>query len=197
MKKAHILNGEAVVDGIVIEKAIVSNPEKIAISKYHIEAGMVHGEQKRYREALKKVKRKLKEDQRRILDELGNTEADILQSHIMIMEDPFFTDEVPSLISSKKRNAEWVIVAGLHTYLETFRNIDNIYFKERGRDIEDVSMRIIKTLQGEAGSDLIKDFEGVLVVRELVPSMIMYIDTEKIKGIVSEVGSCKGCHLKN
>jgi phosphotransferase system enzyme I (PtsI) len=189
MKKAHILSGEAVVDGIVIEKAIVSNPEKIAISKYHIKAGMVHGEQKRYREALKKVKRILKEDQRRILDELGNTEADILQSHIMIMEDPFFTDEVPSLISSKKRNAEWVIVEGLHTYLETFRNIDNIYFKERGRDIEDVSMRIIKTLQGEAGSDLIKDFEGVLVVRELVPSMIMYIDTEKIKGIVSEVGS--------
>jgi phosphotransferase system enzyme I (PtsI) len=189
MKKAHILSGEAVVDGIVIEKAIVSNPEKIAISKYHIKASMVHGEQKRYREALKKVKRILKEDQRRILEELGNTEADILQSHIMITEDPFFTDEVPSLISSKKRNAEWVIVEGLHTYLETFRNIDNIYFKERGRDIEDVSMRIIKTLQGEAGSDLIKDFEGVLVVRELVPSMIMYIDTEKIKGIVSEVGS--------
>ncbi len=189
MKKTHILSGEAVVDGIAIQRAIVSNPEKLSISKYHIKAGMIHSEQKRYREALKKVKRVLKDDQRRILEELGNTEADILQSHIMITEDPFFTDEVPSLISSKKKNAEWVIVEGLHTYLETFRNIDNIYFKERGRDIEDVSMRIIKTLQGDKGSDLIKDLEGVLVVRELVPSMIMYINTEKIKGIVSEVGS--------
>jgi phosphotransferase system enzyme I (PtsI) len=189
MKKSLILSGETVVDGIVIEKAIVSNPEKISITKCRIKAGMVHGEQKRYREALKKVKKILKEDQRRILDELGNTEADILQSHIMITQDPFFTDEVPSLISSNKKNAEWVIVEGLHTYLETFRNIDNIYFKERGRDIEDVSLRIIKTLQGDMGSNLIKDREGVLVVRELVPSMIIYIDTEKIKGIVSEFGS--------
>jgi phosphotransferase system enzyme I (PtsI) len=96
---------------------------------------------------------------------------------------------VPTLIVNRKRNVEWIIMEGLNTFLETFKNIDNIFFKERGRDIEDVSLRIIQHLMGIEGSDLFKDSEGVLVVNELVPSMITHIDTDKIRGIVSEVGS--------
>ncbi len=189
MKNVRILRGDGVVDGIAIENAIVSDPGKMTIPKYHIRPSDLHKELRRYRHALRAVKKKLIEDQQRILKDLGTSEAEILKSHIMIMQDPFFTDEVPATIIGKKRNAEWVVMEGLKTFLETFKNIDNIFFKERGRDIEDVSLRIIKTLKGEGGTDLIKDFEGILIVGELIPSMIMYIDTNKIRGIVSEIGS--------
>jgi phosphotransferase system enzyme I (PtsI) len=189
VRNLRILRGDGVVDGIVRDRAVVIDPDKIDIPKYHIRVHGVHAELKRYRHALRAVKKDLLEDQRRILNDLGTDEADILKSHILITQDPFFTDEVASTISGKRRNAEWVVMDGMHTFLETFKNIDNIFFKERGRDIEDVSMRIIRTLKGDEGSLLIKDQRGILIVGELVPSMIMYIDTDMIRGIVSEVGS--------
>jgi phosphotransferase system enzyme I (PtsI) len=189
MRGYRILRGDGVVDGIEIDRAVVSDPERITVPKYHVKPSALSSELRRYRLALRAVRKKLIDDQHRILEELGTNEADIFKSHILITHDPFFTDEVPSIISSRKRNAEWVIRDGLNNLLETFKNIDNIFFKERGRDIEDVSLRILRILKGEEGTDLIKDLEGILVVGELVPSMIMYIDTKKIKGIVSEIGS--------
>jgi phosphotransferase system enzyme I (PtsI) len=189
MRSLHILRGDGVVDGIEIDRAVVSDPGKISVPQYHVRPQALGSELKRYRQALRAVRKKLIDDQQRIRRDLGTNEADILKSHILITQDPFFADEVPSIISNRKRNAEWVVRDGLNKLLETFKNIDNIFFKERGRDIEDVSLRIIRNLKGEEGTDLIKDLNGILLVNELVPSMIMYIDTKKIKGIVSEIGS--------
>ncbi len=189
MNKGNIIHGEGIVDGIVLDKAIISNPEKFIVSNRSIPADAVSGELLRYRKALLAVRRRLADDHRRILSELGSAEADILQSHLMITKDPFFTDEVPFLISRKRRNAEWIIMDGLKSFLETFKNIDNIYLKERGRDIEDVSLRIIKSMSGQKVSDLMKDLQGILVVKEFVPSMIISIDTKKVTGLISEMGS--------
>jgi len=188
-EKRNILRGDGVVDGIVLDKAIVYNPEKISIPKTKLHDESVADEIKRYKKALGIVKRRLKSDQKKILNEIGHSEADILQSHIVITEDPFFTNDVPFQIAQKKRNAEWVIMDGLKSFLDTFKNIDNIYFKERGRDIEDVSLRITRRLKNEDGHAVVKDLKGILVVTELIPSMIMYINTERVKGIVSEMGS--------
>jgi phosphoenolpyruvate-protein kinase (PTS system EI component) len=43
-----------------------------------------------------------------------------VQSHILITQDPFIVEEVPAHIMSRKMNAEWVIMEGLNTFLETF-----------------------------------------------------------------------------
>jgi phosphotransferase system enzyme I (PtsI) len=189
MKNMRVLRGDGVVEGIVLGTAQVSNPGKISIPKRHVRARDIRNELRRYHRALRAVKKRLTGDHQRILTEVGAAEAGILQSHILITQDPFFAEEVPTLIMNRKRNVEWIIMEGLSTFLETFKNIDNIFFKERGRDIEDVSLRIIQHLMGIEGSDLYKDSEGVLVMHELVPSMITHIDTDKIRGIVSEVGS--------
>jgi phosphotransferase system enzyme I (PtsI) len=189
MTNGRILRGDGVVDGIALDSAVVSDPEKIAIPKYHVRVREVHRELNRYRHALRSVKKRLREDQHRVASELGTDEADILKTHILITQDPFFMDEVPATIAAKRRNAEWVIKEGLNNFLKTFKNIDNIFFKERGRDIEDVSLRVIRSLMGEKDADQVKDFRGILVVNELVPSMIMHIDTDRIRGIVAETGS--------
>jgi len=184
-----IIRGDGVVNGIVTDKAIVYNPGKISIPKIRLDPAHVSDEIKRYKKALSTVKRRLKLDQKSLIDSIRGSEADILQSHIMITQDPFFKEEVPQQIAQLKRNAEWIIMDGLNTVLDTFKNIDNIYLKERGRDIEDVSLRVIRRLTNQEGHALVREFEGILVVKELIPSMIMYIDTEKIRGIVSEMGS--------
>lgn len=188
MKKSVILRGDGIVDGILFDRAFVYNPENMTIPQFSIQKGSIDSEIDRYKKGLNTVKRHLKKDKMRVQSELGRTEADIFQSHIVITEDPFFTKEIPELIRDRMRNSEWIIFDGLNKYIDTFTNLDDLFFKERVRDIEDVSMRIIKELLEGKVSDKIKEIEGILVVKELSPSMIIQINPKKIKGIVSEYG---------
>ncbi len=184
-----IIRGDGVVNGIVMDKAIVYNPGKISIPKIRLVPDRVSDEITRYKKALIDVKTQIELDQKSLIESIRESEADILQSHIMITRDPFFTEEVPQQIAQLRRNAEWIIMDRLNAVLDTFRNIDNIYLKERGRDIEDVSLRVIRRLTNQEGYALVRKLEGILVAKELIPSMIMYIDTDKIRGIVLEMGS--------
>jgi len=188
VKKNIILRGEGIVDGILYKTAFVYSPEKIIVPQKSLDKNEVAREIERYRNCLKHVKRQLDKDRMRVKNELGRSEAEIFQSHIVITEDPFFTSEVPLLIQEKKRNSEWIIFEGLTTYMDTFNSLDNVYFRERLRDIEDVSMRIIHALQDEKETDILKGVEGILVVKELIPSMITQINTRKVKGIIAEFG---------
>jgi len=188
MKKSIIIRGDGIVNGVAIEKIFVYNPEEIIIPQRSLQKNQIEPEIERYFKALHDVREQLEKDRIRVQSELGRLEADIFQSHIVITEDPFFTTEVPGIIEKKKRNAEWVIYEGLKPYMETFANLDNVYMKERIRDIEDVSTRIINTLQEEKESEIMKEIGGILVVKELVPSMVIHITSTKIKGIISEYG---------
>jgi phosphotransferase system enzyme I (PtsI) len=188
VKKSILLRGEGIVDGIVIEKAYVYIPEKMTVPRKELPDHKVQVEIDRFKETLARVKTQLEQDKKRVLNELGQTEADIFQSHILITKDPFFTEEVPKQIENLKTNAEWIIVNGLKSFTETFAMLDDEFFRERVRDIEDVSMRIIKNLKKEKESKSIKLIEGILVVNELIPSMIAKINPRKIKGILAEFG---------
>jgi len=171
-----------------LERAFVYNPEKISIPQQDISQDEVEHEIARYREALNKVKLQLEEEKTRVRDQLGRTEPDIFSSHIMITEDPFFIDEVPSLISAKRKNAAWIITEGLSVYINTFKEIDDTFFRERDRDIEDVAWRVVRALIKEKETDILLRTRGIFVVRELTPSMLMRINPRKVKGIISESG---------
>jgi len=188
MKKSFIIKGDAIVDGIVIDRIFLYNPQEIVIPKKMLQTAQIESELERFQTALQEVRTQLEKDKMRVQAELGRQEADIFQSHIMITEDPFFTSEVPLMIEKEKINAEWVIYEGLKPYVETFNRIENEYMKERIRDIEDVSTRIINTLQEKKEVKSVKRGRGVLVLKELVPSMITLINTKKVKAIVSEYG---------
>jgi phosphotransferase system enzyme I (PtsI) len=188
VKKSVLVRGDAVVDGVVIDRVFVYNPAAIVIPERMLTDGQASTEVQRFRLALGRVREQLERDKVRVQNELGRQEADIFQSHIMIAADPFFTTEVPGMIEEEKKNAEWIIYEGLKPYVETFNSLDNEYLKERIRDIEDVSTRIINTLQEEKAEKTMKQKRGILVLKELVPSMIAHIDSRKVKAIVAELG---------
>ncbi len=192
MKKSNVslvIRGDGIVEGIVFGNALVYTPEKLQVPKYFINDNQIEKEIERLQRAIEHLKFQLNEEKKKLQDELGSIEADIIQSHIMITEDPFFTDDVPEQVRKKKKNVEWVIMDGVTRILEGFKEINDLYFKERGRDIEDISLRVIKILRDFDDSDYLVGKSGILVVRELIPSLIFSIDPTKILGIVVEFGS--------
>jgi phosphotransferase system enzyme I (PtsI) len=189
VKPELLIRGKGVVEGIVLGKANVYSPEKTPIPRVKLKPSRVHSEIERYTNALLTVKSNIQKSRHKTLKNQGSMEADILQSHILIAEDPFFTEEVTLQISQKRRNAEWVLMEGLKSLLKSFRAIDNLYFKERAGDIEDVTLSIIRQLCGPGDDTPVRTMAGILIVDELIPSLIMHIDTSKIKGLIADSGS--------
>ncbi|MCT4687984.1 phosphoenolpyruvate--protein phosphotransferase [Vallitalea sp.] len=114
--------------------------------------------------------------------------ADIIESHITMIEDPDLKDSIVEKIE-KGYNVEWAVDKTIKEYVDIFNNMDNDYFKERSLDIEDIGKRIINNIIGKTDKPLSKLKEKViLITKELTPSDTLSMDIDKILGIVTETG---------
>ncbi|MFC1712940.1 phosphoenolpyruvate--protein phosphotransferase [Candidatus Poribacteria bacterium] len=182
------LKGNGIVDGIALANAFVITSTRLPVSQRQLMGHEVDHEVERFQKAIKAVRMQLQQDRERVANQLGTAEADIFESHLAITEDPFFSETVPELIIKDRRNSEWIILDKLNEYIERFGSVDNPFFKERLADIKDVTFRILGSLQIEKEQESLACIEGILVAKELMPSMIMNIDVKKVKGIISEHG---------
>src|SRR5690606_7230487 len=67
---------------------------------------------------------------------------------------------------------------------------DNPYLRERALDVQDVSMRLLHEIYGEAASAPLPalDAPAVVVAAELTPSAFLALDKEQLRGLVLESG---------
>ncbi len=184
----NMYKGLPVSEGIAFGKADIYISELAEIIPYRLKSGEVEREIVRYREALDEVKRQLEESERRIRWDIGEEEAEIIRSHLMIAEDPFFEKEVPRMVREENLNAEFIILRGIRAFMEKFKTIEDDYLRERGKDIEDIGKRVIHRLLQLDTRKVLFNKRGVVFAHELTPSDTIHFDPKKIKGMVTEVG---------
>jgi len=184
----NMYRGLPVSEGIAFGKADIYISELAEIIPYRLKSEEVEREIVRYREALEEVKRQLEESERRIRRDIGEEEAEIIRSHLMIAEDPFFEKEVPRMVEEENLNAEFIILRGIRAFMEKFKTIEDDYLRERGKDIEDIGKRVIHRLLQLDTRKVLFNKRGVVFAHELTPSDTIHFDPKKIKGMVTEVG---------
>src|SRR5438132_6419523 len=73
---------------------------------------------------------------------------------------------------------------------ETLSKIDDPYLRERALDIEDVTWRVIRNLQGKAPKAFLALTEPhILVAHNLTPSDAATMNRERVLGIATDLGS--------
>ncbi len=184
----NMYKGLPVAEGIAIGKADIYISELAEIIPYRLKDKEVDQEIVRYREALEEVKRQLEESEDRIRRDIGDEEAEIIKSHLMIVDDPFFQEDVPRMVKDEKLNAEFIILRGIRAFMEKFKTIEDDYLRERGKDIEDIGKRVIHRLLQLDTRKVLFNKRGVVFAHELTPSDTIHFDPKKIKGMVTEVG---------
>ena len=124
--------------------------------EYTLEAGEILTELERYSAALNEIDYGFISNQQRIAKEINAKYAEIYENYHLILEDPFFKEEIPECIRETHTNAEAVIRSKLAVYEKHFETITNEYLRERIFDIRGVSRRIIfHLLQSEKPLTLI------------------------------------------
>jgi len=170
--------------GIAIGKAFIYKKAEIEISKRRVDPEI---EISRFKHALEKTKDQIRELKERTLKEIGEDKAAIFDAHIMILEDPAFTDKVLKYIRERSLSAEEAVMKATRDIAAIFEVMEDEYMKARAEDIRDLGNQIIENLSGRAKS-LELEKPSIVIARELLPSDTVRMKRDYVLGFATELG---------
>ncbi len=160
------------------------------VARYHIEPSQITNEIGRFETALIQTRVQILEMQQKIAESIGAKDAGIFDAHLLVVEDRTLIDEVLRKLESDLCNVEWVFQEVAANYAETLSKIDDPYLRERALDIQDVTKRVIRNLQGKAPKTFLALTEPhILVAHNLTPSDTATMNNERVLGIATDLGS--------
>lgn len=185
------LQGVSISDGIAIGQIVVLEElEPAELPKFSISKREVDHEIQRYRQAITSSR----EDLFRLQDALaqeGSVEAvTIIDAHIQMLQDPFMTTMIEERISERLQNTESVFQHAIKEYEDQFARVSSSFFKQRLKDVKDLSSRILKHLSPQ--SKLVFDHlpsNSILIAKELVLSDAAEAPKDKVSAFLSHLGS--------
>ncbi|HXX41475.1 MAG TPA: phosphoenolpyruvate-utilizing N-terminal domain-containing protein, partial [Chthoniobacterales bacterium] len=189
-KKEIQFRGVGVSPGIARGTIHVVRDDLDDIVRYRIEPSQIQSEIARFEAALVQTRMQILEMQQEIAEAIGAKDAAIFDAHLLVVEDRTLIDEVLRKLETDLCNVEWVFQEVANKYAETLGQIDDPYLRERALDIQDVTKRIIRNLQGKAPKPLrgVTDAH-ILVAHNITPSDTAAMTRQQVLGIATDLGS--------
>jgi len=185
----QILRGVPISKGIGIGSPIFFSDTEKEISHILIPQEEIEKEVARYRKALE-LSRKDLEHLQNISRQNSSAEIiAILDTHLEIMQDPMITTGVITRILETRQNVESIFYQIIEEYKVRFNAIQDVYFKERIRDIVDVSQRIlsyVRPLERIRISEMPN--HSIILAHELVPSETVEANASLISAFITTAG---------
>src|SRR5216110_964247 len=182
--------GAGVSPGIARGQVHVARDDLDEVVRYRIAPSQVGDEISRFETALIQTRMQILEMQQRIAESIGAKDAAIFDAHLLVVEDRTLIDEVLRKLETDLCNVEWIFQEVATRYAETMNKIDDPYLRERALDIQDVTKRVIRNLQGKAPKTFLALTEPhILVAHNLTPSDTASMDRAKVLGIATDLGS--------
>ena len=182
--------GAGVSPGIARGTVHVVRDDLDDVARYRIAPSQITDEIGRFEAALIQTRMQILEMQQRIAESIGAKDAAIFDAHLLVVEDRTLIDEVLRKLETDLCNVEWVFQEVATSYAETLNKIDDPYLRERALDIQDVTKRVIRNLQGKAPKAFLGLSEPhILVAHNLTPSDTATMNKERVLGLATDLGS--------
>lgn len=180
-----MLKGIAASDGIAIGKILLLEKEEPVITKAVIADAEIDANKNMLLDALNKSKSQLEA----IKANAGETMAEILDAHIMILEDTELIDAITMKIELEKQDAISSTDETIKFFADLFKNMDNEYMKERAADMIDIGYRVIMNMLGKEIPSLMALEEPVVIVsHDITPSDTAQMKKDMVLGFLTNIG---------
>ena len=123
------------------------------------------------------------------LKEVGETNAQIFEIHVMMLEDDDYNESIQNIIDTQKVNAEYAVSITADNFAEMFSAMDDAYMQARAADVRDISDRIIANLTGNVAVKEDSDEKRIICADDLAPSETVSLDKDKVLAFVTAHGS--------
>lgn len=123
------------------------------------------------------------------LKEVGETNAQIFEIHMMMLEDDDYNESIQNIIDIQKVNAEYAVSITADNFAEMFSAMDDAYMQARAADVRDISDRIIANLTGNVAVQEDSGEKHIICADDLAPSETVSLDKDKVLAFVTAHGS--------
>ncbi len=176
--------------GIARSPIHVFSIESDDVVRYHVEPSQITDEIARFENALIQTRVQILEMQQQIAEAIGAKDAGIFDAHLLVVEDQTLIDEVLRRLEAEHCNVEFTFQEVANRYVESLSKIDDPYLRERALDIQDVTRRVIRNLQGKSPRPFLSVNEPhILVAHNLTPSDTATMNREQVRGLALDLGS--------
>ena len=182
--------GVGVSPGIARGTIHVVTDDSEEVARRSIEPGEIAAEIGRFEAALIQTRMQILEMQQKIAESIGAKDAGIFDAHLLVVEDRTLIDEVLRKLETDLCNVEFIFQEVATHYADTLSKIDDPYLRERALDIQDVTRRVVRNLQGKAPKAFLalKD-PHILVAHNITPSDTATMNREQVLGFATDLGS--------
>ena len=183
---AEIIRGKGVISGIAMGKIMLAGQNLDGyLVNYEPEDKETEKQKAKY--ALTAVAEILRESIEKLKSKDMKEQAAIMEAHRMMVQDPMMADNIMAKIE-ELGNAPQGVLKAAEEQAVMFEQMEDEYFAARAVDLRDVGKRVAKYILGVKEPE-IGDEKVILCGREIEPSVIAGMETEKIAGVLLGSGS--------
>ena len=184
MKK---FSGKGVYSAVAIGKVSVFRKRDVSVTRTHITDSAA--ELGRVEQAKQKAAEQLQAIYDKALKEVGETNAQIFEIHMMMLDDEDYNDSIRSIIETQSVNAEYAVAVTADNFSEMFASMEDPYMQARSADVRDISNRLIANLTGTASDVASAGGKMIVCAEDLAPSETVALDKDKVLAFVTAKGS--------
>ena len=183
---AEIIRGKGVISGIAMGKIMLAG-QNLDGYLVNYEPEDKETEKQKAKGALTAVAEILRESIEKLKSKDMKEQAAIMEAHRMMVQDPMMADNIMAKID-ELGNAPQGVLKAAEEQAVMFEQMEDEYFAARAVDLRDVGKRVAKYILGVKEPE-IGDEKVILCGREIEPSVIAGMETEKIAGVLLGSGS--------
>ena len=184
MKK---FSGKGVYSAVAIGRISVFRKRDVSVTRTHITDAAA--ELGRVEQAKQKATEQLQAIYDKALKEVGETNAQIFEIHMMMLDDEDYNDSIRSIIETQSVNAEYAVAVTADNFSEMFASMEDPYMQARSADVRDISNRLIANLTGTASDVASAGGKMIVCAEDLAPSETVALDKDKVLAFVTAKGS--------
>ncbi len=184
------IHGIGVSRGIAIGRAYIRGRNRFDIVKKALARDQVDKEIARYRRAVARAVAQLEQLRDRADHSLESNLRSIINTHVLMLNDAAFVQDVLALIEAQQCNAEWALVQQRDTLVSIFERMEDDYLRSRKDDIYHISSQVLRNLvfaddRPRPRTDLANT---IVIAHELSPAEIVMLHDQQVAGIISTSG---------
>ncbi len=183
------ISGISASPGIAIGKAFIYVQQTPSLPRYQVPSEAVDAEMERFLEAASQATGEIEEIRRHGENEIDKDQLAILDSHLMMLQDPAFHEQVREGIARSLMNVECVLSESVQNLIDKLNASSHDELRERSSDLHDVTGRVLSHLTKRERFSLADlDEEVVLIAHDLMPSDAIAMNKRMVRAIATDAG---------
>lgn len=182
MERLRFIKGKTASGGFAHAPVTVLKADGESLLSHRPDSEFVSAPQD-FLKAVESTKQQLTDLQDRLAQRLPESASLIFEAHFMILKDARFVDAMLTKIEQGVSVPEAVRDVAGH-YMALFSSAPSAYLKEKAQDIEDLARRLLNNLCKNTSEDTDHTEGRIVIARQLLPSDLLKLASEDIKGIV-------------